>query len=149
MITDWDYFRFQCVCVCQSFQFQSCNCKCRSTSQLRVAHASPSLQIPSADPAPVVSLSFLFPNPKYLGFPYEDVERHSGTGIKAFREKEEGFSDQGGFQCLFRFYKWGEMKCLSEKFFDRIYPKCKYELIHLTSNYYFRKEGVCGIHRSE
>jgi hypothetical protein len=35
------------------------------------------------------------------------------------------------------------MKCLSEKFFDRIYPKCKYELIHLTSNYYFRKEGGC------
>jgi hypothetical protein len=46
----------------------------------------PSLQIPSCSSWPSV-VSFVFP--KYLG--YEDGERHSGTGIKAFREKEEVF----------------------------------------------------------
>lgn len=54
-------------------------------------------------------------------------ERHSGIGIKAFREEEEGFADQEDFNVSLDFYKW-EMKThmsLSVKKFRRGFPNVR------------------------
>lgn len=102
--------------------------------------------------APVVSFSFVSSPKKWRWAslsPYGG-ERHSGTGIKAFREEEEGFADQEDFNVSLDFYKW-EMKThmsLSVKKFRRGFPNVRLDPFDIKL---FWEEWIKEpqIHRSE
>jgi hypothetical protein len=87
----------------------------------------------------------LFPAPKNddgLLSPYGG-ERHSGTGIKAFREEEKGFADQEDFNVSLDFYKW-EMKThmsLSVKKFRKGFPNVRLDPFDIKL-FFGRGEGV-------